>query len=65
MSELFRIGTKVRMTEKAIRQGLNNRGRVETGVVVGYSRKSADLVRVLKDGFKTSALYHVSFWRRV
>jgi len=69
----FNIGQHVRMSEKAIAQGLQGVFNRRTGVVVGFPFHSgitgldpAVLVRVHRDGDKSAACdYHMSFWESV
>lgn len=52
---------RVRMSAKALRQGLQGRQNKSTGIVVSASTPRG-LIRVLVDGRKSVETYHPSFW---
>ena len=54
-------GTPLRMTEAAIRQGLQGRLDRRTGKLIGPALKR-DCIRVHRDGIKSPENYHWSFW---
>ncbi len=59
----FRIGQRVKMTQKAVEHGLVWRQR-DRGTVVGLGNPAHNLsVIVLRDGTKRPVSYHISFWR--
>jgi hypothetical protein len=59
----FRLGQRVRMTDRAREQGLVWRG-IDRGTVVGYGTTPLR-VWVQRDGLKRVTSYHVIFWRPV
>ena len=62
----FEKGQRVRMTRKALGQGLDTsktpRTATKEGVVVGYK---PPFVRVLRDEHITPQRYHENFWEAV
>lgn len=57
----LRPGMAVRMTDKALRQGLQGRLDRRTGIYCGPARKDG-LIRVHRDGVSFRETYHPSFW---
>lgn len=64
--EKFKIGQRVRMTEKAIAQYLQGTNDRRTGVVTGFPitgyGNTFNLVYVTRDGTYTKSSYHMDFW---
>lgn len=68
---MFKKGDKVQLSAKGIKWGVLRQVRqaarrgefnpIILGTVVSMPR-DPKLVRVLRDGFKTSCSYHASFW---
>ena len=58
--ELVR-GTRLRMTAKALKQGLDGNMHRRTGAYYGLGRRPCT-IRVLRDGTKTPERYHKDFW---
>lgn len=63
----FRIGQRVRMTQRALKQGLGGRAKRTNGQVLGTVVGHGHIlsVRVKRDGLKTVSSYFVGFWRAV
>lgn len=61
----FKAGDRVEMTTEGIEQGLDvSRGRrITTGVIAATHPLLHNMVKVKRDGLKTSVIYHVKFWR--
>jgi hypothetical protein len=58
------VGTRVKMTEEALRQQLDDGYlRRRFGVITGHGREP-DLIQVKCDGLKTSGTWHQKFWRK-
>lgn len=60
MSKKFSIGDHVKMVAWACQ--VNKRARSFTGVVVGYSVKHPDQVRLKRDGLHTVELWSEEAW---
>jgi hypothetical protein len=61
--EKFAGGDRVRMTDRALIQGLRGRARTRFGTVVGFG-PSEQSVRVRRHGTKTAHAYYAGFWER-
>lgn len=53
---------RVQMTALAVRQGLEGRRNACTGEAVYVFNLNPNYVRVLRDGYKRSEMYHVDLW---
>lgn len=62
----FKEGQSVRMTAKAVSQGLDGTSHKRTGTVKGFPKQGfgdlTKLVYVIRTGNKTKEQYHMDFW---
>jgi hypothetical protein len=58
------VGTRVKMTDDAVRYQLDD-GYLKrrTGVITGHGREP-NLIRVKRDGLKAIETFHRKFWRK-
>jgi hypothetical protein len=57
------VGTRVKMTDEALRQQLDGYARRRTGVITARGQEPY-LIRVKRDGLKTPETWHYKFWRK-
>lgn len=61
----FKVGQRVRMSEAALRQGVNGPKDRRTGIVVEVYGRDVDMVRVRRDGMKSTEKWAASFWEAI
>jgi hypothetical protein len=57
--EKFRLGQRVQVSAKGKERF---KDRSTPGTIVGFSKKSKRLIRVVRQERKTPVLYHMDFW---
>jgi hypothetical protein len=63
----FPIGSRVKMTDLAIKQNLDGRKKIRTGTIVGARKKTLGerSIMVIRDGSKYKERWSVSFWELI
>jgi hypothetical protein len=61
----FRVGDRVELTDLGRNADAVIVGRAHAGVVMGFGRRSPDLVRVRLDGQRQIGVFHQDYWHPV